>query len=66
MYSKFSGSVQGQYDGFFRYLRSRPAALKALQKKDFRGAARYYNGPGQIDYYSRQIEDVYNKLRKLE
>jgi hypothetical protein len=34
--------------------------LDELQRKDWEGFARVYNGPGQVDVYGKLLRDAYN------
>jgi hypothetical protein len=37
--------------------------LDELQRKDWAGFARVYNGPGQVDTYAKLLEDAYNSAK---
>jgi hypothetical protein len=39
------------------------AILDELQRKDWAGFARVYNGPGQVDTYAKLLEDAYNSAK---
>lgn len=55
-----SGPVQ--VIGFLNFLLSDPTLWAAVRGKDWRTTARLYNGPGNIDAYSRLLEEKYEEL----
>jgi hypothetical protein len=64
MFSTFCDNEEAQIKGFFDFVKTREngALLTALKEKDWKTAARYYNGVGQIDVYSEKLEKHYNQL----
>lgn len=47
-----------QVDAVFAFVKSRPAALKALKNKDYTGFATVYNGTGQAAAYGANIQEA--------
>jgi hypothetical protein len=48
----------GQFRAFIRFVIG-SHLKKAMQDKDWRGFARHYNGPGQVDHYAAALERDY-------
>jgi peptidoglycan hydrolase-like protein with peptidoglycan-binding domain len=69
MYDAFQASERSHVLGFFDFCqqtaKEKGGLLPYLRSKDFRNFAYYYNGSGQVDYYSRMIQEAYNEARQL-
>ncbi|PKN95201.1 MAG: hypothetical protein CVU44_00540 [Chloroflexi bacterium HGW-Chloroflexi-6] len=67
MFNAFSAGERDQIIGFFDFIQYvSPNAVKALQARDFKTFATYYNGSGQAVMYGNLIKtsyDAYNQLR---
>ena len=57
-----SKSEQGQFAGFEKFIHMKPPLLAAIQQKNWREIAHYYNGAGNIDDYAPKLEKAYTKL----
>jgi hypothetical protein len=70
MFNAFSAGERDQVIGFFDFVQYvSPQAVKALQARDFRTFATYYNGSGQAVMYGNLIKtayDVFNQLRAAQ
>ena len=66
MFNAFVASERNQVVAFFDFLQGNgPAAVNALQTRDFRTIASIYNGPGQADSYGGLIAGHYNNFVAL-
>ena len=69
MYDAFQASERLQVLGFFDFCqqtaKEKGGLLPYLRAKDFRNFAYYYNGSGQVDTYSRMIQEAYNEARQI-
>lgn len=67
MFNAFSAGERDQIVGFFDFIQYvSPNAIKALQARDFKTFASYYNGSGQAVMYGNLIKtsyDAFNQLR---
>ncbi len=67
MFNAFSAGERDQIIGFFDFIQYvSPNAVKALQTRDFKTFATYYNGSGQAVMYGNLIKtsyDAFNQLR---
>ena len=61
MFADYQDSEAAQIVGFYNYILTDPALLKAVREKDWRAIALLYNGAGAVDTYSRRLEDAYNR-----
>ena len=50
------------YELFVSWFNDSPRALSAARERNWKKLARYYNGPGQVDYYGAALEREYGKL----
>ena len=62
MYTAFWASEAMHVVAFFNYILSDPELVQAVHAKDWRTIARLYNGAGNVDTYSKLLEDEYNRL----
>lgn len=53
-----------QIEAMGRFL-TKAGLIDEMRRKDWRGLAKGYNGPGQVDVYAPRLEKAYNKLRKI-
>jgi hypothetical protein len=70
MHDAFQASERYHVLGFFDFCRSRNAPargdlLRYLREKNWASFARYYNGPGQVDFYAGHIQNAYDHARSL-
>lgn len=63
MFAAFGGSAFHQWAGLVNFILSSPELADALRRRDWREAARLYNGPGQVDAVSAQLADAYALMR---
>lgn len=54
-------SIEGQLDLMARFITKR-GLVDELKARDWRGFARLYNGPGQVDYYAGRMAKAYARL----
>lgn len=59
-----SKSERRQLAAFEAYVRSR-GLVDEMQRLDWEGFARGYNGPGQVERYGRLLRTAYNRLKGL-
>ena len=45
-----------------RWFKGNPRALTAAKERNWRRLARYYNGPGQVDYYERALRKAHEGI----
>ena len=45
------------------FIKNSPNILKALQERDWSNFARYYNGSGQVGFYSEKLKEAYNRKK---
>lgn len=58
-------SEQAQLDAFVAFVKSRPKIHQALQKKDWAGFAKGYNGPAyEKNQYDQKLKSNYEKIHK--
>jgi hypothetical protein len=66
MFKAFTQGERDQVIGFFDFVRYvSPNAVKALQTRDFRTFAAYYNGSGQAVMYGNLIKTAYDAFNQL-
>ncbi len=66
MFTAFTQGERNQMIGFFDFVRYvSPNAVKALQTRDFRTFAAYYNGSGQAVMYGNLIQTAYDAFNQL-
>lgn len=58
-------SARNQIELFFRFISSNKMLYKAAKGKDWRTFARYYNGSGQVDAYSKILAKNYSYAQRL-
>ncbi len=63
MFLNFNKNIKFHIFGFFDFLDTR--MKKALREKDFSKFARYYNGPGQANFYGKKIKEYYDIFHKI-
>ncbi len=63
MFNNFSKDIRYHILGFFEFLD--PLMLTALRNGDFKQFAKFYNGPGQADYYGEWLSTAYSKIVHL-
>lgn len=61
--AELSHSEKGQLAGFEKFIRMKPALLRAMQQKDWREIAHYYNGTANIDDYAPKLQRAYERLQ---
>ncbi|MDX9991859.1 MAG: N-acetylmuramidase domain-containing protein [Anaerolineales bacterium] len=67
MFNAFSASEREQIVGFFDFIQYvSPSAVKALQARDFKTFATYYNGSGQAVMYGNLIKTSYDAFNQLQ
>lgn len=62
MYDAFARSLAAQDIGFFNYCLADPELVQAINSQDWATVARKYNGPGQVEDYSKKMADAYAAL----
>lgn len=69
MYDAFQASERYHVLGFFDFCQQKEKAngglLPYLRARDFHSFARYYNGPGRVDYYGGKIQEAYDEAHQL-
>lgn len=69
MFDAFQASERYHVLGFFDFCQQKEKAtgglLQYLRARDFHSFARYYNGPGQVDYYGGKIREAYEEALQL-
>lgn len=63
MFDNFSKDIRYHIIGFFEFLD--PIMLNTLRMGDFKQFAKFYNGPGQADYYGEWLSTAYSKIVHL-
>lgn len=67
MFTAFSAGEREQIVGFFDFVRGvNPGAVKALQSRDFKTFATYYNGSGQATLYGNLIKASYDAFNQVK
>ncbi len=67
MFNAFSAGERDQIIGFFDFVKNvSPNAVKALQTRDFKTFATYYNGSGQAVMYGNLIKASYDAFKDLQ
>lgn len=64
MFNDYNNPTTGEFNqvaGFFAYV-VKAGAVDEMQRKDWLGFARIYNGPGQSAYYAEAMETKYREL----
>lgn len=61
MFDDYESSDAAQIVGFFNYILSDPKLFQAVQDKDWETIALLYNGPGNVEVYSKLLEDAYER-----
>jgi hypothetical protein len=64
MFASFQRSYAAQVTGFFNYCLSDEALATAINAHDWATVALKYNGPGQVEMYSKLMADTYARLVK--
>lgn len=59
MFTAFSKSLAHQLAGFFNYFLSDPTLYRAMLARDWQAIALGYNGPGNVETYSRLLREAY-------
>ena len=55
------GPDDADMEAFVNFVKANPLVLKAMQEKDWKSFARFYNGPGAVASYSAKMADAYAK-----
>ena len=60
----FDSDPEGtSYDLFVRWFNANPLALMAARGKDWWRLAKHYNGPGQVERYSKLLKEAYEEIK---
>ena len=59
--AEISKSLVSQLNAFEAFVRS-SNLVDELQRKDWEGFARVYNGPGQVERYGRLLREAYTRI----
>lgn len=63
-WSLCAADEDAQIEAMGRFL-TKAGLIDEMRRKDWRGLAGGYNGPGQIDIYAPRLKAAYNKLQKI-
>lgn len=64
MFFAFQDSADAQVQAVRDFItKSNPKLAQAVKKKDWEAIARMYNGPGQVEFYSKKLKGEYERLK---